>query len=129
MVPGPGFAPQGPMPPRNPTAEWLLCLFVPLYELYYIHRSSKEMEAWSGGRIAYNPTSTLLALTLGAFIIVPPFVAIASYCGRIRESQRMAGLPEDVGFWGFFGRLILIRYAYKWVQDRFNVIGQRPPQY
>jgi hypothetical protein len=87
------------------------------------------MEAWSGGRIQYNPTQTLLALTIGAFIIVPPFVALASYCGRIREARRMAGLPQDVGFWGFFGRALLLGYAYKWVQDKFNETGTRPPQY
>ena len=128
VAPG-GFAPQGPMPPRNPVAEWMLCLFVPFYFLYWFHRANKEMEAWSGGRIEYNPTSSLLALTIGGFIIVPPFVAIASYCGRIREAQRMAGLPQDVGFWGYFGRSFLLGYNYKWVQDRFNVIGTRPPQY
>ena len=129
MVPPGGFAPQGPMPPRKPEIEWLLCIFVPFYSLYFIHRSSKEMEAWSNGRIPYNPTSTLLALTLGTFILVPPFVAIASYCGRIREARRMAGLPQDVGFWGFIGRALLLSYAYKWVQDKLNETGTRPPQY
>jgi hypothetical protein len=128
VAPG-GYAPQGPMPPRNPVAEWMLCAFVPFYELYYIHRSSKEMEAWSGGRIAYNATQTMLALTLGALIIVPAIVSIVHYVGRVREAQGMSGLPQDVGFWGWFGRAILLRYAYKWLQDRFNVIGTRPPQY
>jgi hypothetical protein len=129
LAPPPGYAPQGPMPPRNSVTEWLLCIFVPFYSLYWIHRSNKEMQAWSGGRIDYNATSTLLALTIGAWIIVPPFVALASYCGRIREAQRMAGLPQDVGFWGFFGRALLMGYAYKWAQDKFNEIGTRPPQY
>jgi hypothetical protein len=128
VAPG-GFAPQGPMPPRNPVAEWMLCAFVPFYALYYWHRSNKELEAWSGGRIEYNPTMTLLAITIGGLIIVPPFVAMASYMGRVREAQRMAGLPQDTSFWGFFGRALLLSYAYKWLQDRYNVIGSRPPQY
>jgi hypothetical protein len=87
------------------------------------------MQDWSSGRIDYNPTQTLLALTLGGLIIVPAIVAIVHYLGRVRESQRMSGLPQDVGFWGWFGRALLLRYSYKWLQDRFNVIGTRPPQY
>jgi hypothetical protein len=128
MAPG-GFAPQGPMPPKNPVAEWLLAYFVPFYELYWFHRSNKEMEAWSNGRIEYNATSSLLALTLGWFILVPPFIAWSSYVNRVRETQRMAGLPVDVTFWGTVGRAFLILYSVKYLQDRFNVIGSRPPQY
>jgi hypothetical protein len=129
MVPGAGFAPQGPMPPKNSVAEWLLSYFVPFYNLYWFHRSNKEMQAWSNGRIDYNATSSLLALTLGAIVIVPVFVAWASYIGRVREAQRMAGLPQDVTFWGSVGRAILLLYSVKWLQDKFNEIGTRPPQY
>ena len=117
------------MPPRNSVVEWLLCYFVPFYALYWFHRSNKEMEAWSSGRIDYNATSSLLAITLGWLILVPPFVAWSSYMGRIREAQRMAGLPQTANFWGSVGRAILLSYNTKWHTDQFNEIGQRPPQY
>jgi hypothetical protein len=117
------------MPPRNSVVEWLLAYFVPFYNLYWFHRSNKEMQAWSNGRIDYNATSSLLAITLGWFILVPPFVAWASYMGRIREAQRMAGLPQTANFWGSVGRSFLLLYSVKWHQDQFNEIGVRPPQY
>ena len=121
--------PQGPMPVRNSVVEWLLCYFVPFYALYWFHRANKELEAYSGGRIEYNATSSLLAITLGWFIIVPPFVAWASFMGRIREGQRMAGLPQTANFWGSVGRALLLSYNTKWHTDQFNEIGTRPPQY
>lgn len=143
----PGFAPPPPPPPapaaagplttqpgqamqtRDSIMEWLLCeLLFGIYAIYWLHRASKEMQAWSGGRIDYNPTQTILALTLGWFLIVPGFVALVSFQGRIREAQRMAGLEPTAGFWGFFLRNILLGYGYKWNQDMFNEIAVREPQ-
>jgi hypothetical protein len=129
VAPGGYGAPQGPIPVRNSVVEWLLCYFVPFYALYWFHRYNKELEAYSGGRIEYNATSSLLAITLGWFILVPPFVAWASFMGRIREGQRMAGLPQTANFWGSVGRAILLSYNTKWHTDQANEIGTRPPQY
>ncbi|MEA2478588.1 MAG: hypothetical protein QOJ07_510, partial [Thermoleophilaceae bacterium] len=148
--PGPGYAPDPPGPPplggypgggqlapgapqpfpaRDPIVEWLLCAFVPFYSLYWVYRANKDLEQWSGGRIEFNATSTILALVLGWIIIVPPFIAWASFMGRIREAQRMAGLPQTASFWGSVGRSLLLSYNIKWHQEQFNEIAARPPQY
>jgi hypothetical protein len=143
----PGFAPPPPPPPpapatggplatqpgqamqtRDSIVEWLLSAFVPFYNLYWFYRSNKEMQAWSGGRIAFDATSSLLALTVGWIVIVPPFIAWSSYMGRIREAQRMAGLPQTASFWGSVGRAFLFSYNIKWHQDQFNEIAVREPQ-
>jgi hypothetical protein len=121
-------APQGGIKTRDSVVEWLLCYFVPFYSLIWIHRSNKEMQAWSGGRIDYNATSTLLALTLGWFILVPPFIAWSNYMGRIRTAQQMAGLEPKATFWGSIGRMLLLGYGYKWLQDQFNELAVRQPQ-
>ena len=130
VAPG-GFQPQGPMPPKNSVVEWLLAAFVPafIYGYYWFHRSNKEMEAWSNGRIHYNATKSLLALILGGFLIVPPFIAWSTYIKRVNEARRMAGLPQDVSYWGTIGRSLLLSYSVKHLQDKFNEIGTRPPQY
>ena len=130
--PGGGLAPagpSGPFPARNPVAEWLLCVFVPFYSLYWFYRANKDLQMWSGGRIDFNGTNSMLAITIGWFILVPPFVAWASFMGRIREAQGMAGLPQTANFWGSIGRGILLSYNIKWHQDQFNEISLRPPQY
>jgi len=129
---GPLAAPGGfggPMQTRDSTVEWLLSAFVPFYSLYWVHRANKEMQAWSGGRIDYSAGATITALTLGWIIIVPPIVAWVNYMGRIREAQRMAGLPQTASFWGSVGRAFLLSYNIKWHQDQFNEIAIRQPQF
>lgn len=143
----PGFAPPPPPAPpatasggplatqsggaiktRDSIVEWLLSAFVPFYSLYWLHRASKEMQEWSGGRIDYNATSTLLALTVGWIVIVPGFVALASFQGRVREAQRMAGVEQKASFGKFFLFLLLFGYGYKWSQDQFNEIAPHEAQ-
>ncbi|MEA2398277.1 MAG: hypothetical protein QOK25_1833 [Thermoleophilaceae bacterium] len=116
------------MQTRDSIVEWLLSAFVPFYSLYWFYRANKEMEAWSGGRIPFNATNSILALTLGWIVIIPPFVAWASYMARIREAQRMAGLPQTASFGGSVLRAFLLSYNIKWHQDQFNEIAVRQPQ-
>ena len=119
---------QAPIQTRDSVVEWLLCAFIPFYSLYWFHRANKEMQAWSGGRIDYNAGASLTSLIIGWIIIVPPFVTIARFQGRIREAQRMAGVEQRANFWGWFGRALLLSYAFKWNQDHFNEIAVRQPQ-
>jgi hypothetical protein len=127
MVPG-GYTSGSPLKTRESVVEWLLCAFVPFYSLFWLHRASKEMQSWSGGRIDYSAGATISALTIGAFILVPPFVAIFSFAGRVRRAQEMAGIPPTASGIGFFGRLLLLGYGYKWMQDKLNEIAVRQPQ-
>jgi hypothetical protein len=127
MVAG-GYAPAGGMETRDSTTTWLLCAFVPFYALYHFHRVNKELVAWSRGQIDYNATSSLLALTIGAYVLVPPFVALSSFCGRVRHAQAMAGVEQQCTFGGFFLRLLLLSYGWKWLQDQLNEIAVRQPQ-
>jgi pSer/pThr/pTyr-binding forkhead associated (FHA) protein len=127
MVPG-GYTAASPLKTRESVVEWLLCAFVPFYSLFWIHRASKEMQSWSGGRIDYSAGATISALTIGAMILVPPFVAIFSFGGRVRRAQELAGIQPTASGIGFFGRLLLLGYGYKWMQDQLNEIAVRQPQ-
>ncbi|HEX8648332.1 MAG TPA: hypothetical protein VF715_15675 [Thermoleophilaceae bacterium] len=113
---------------RESVVEWLLCLFIPFYNVYWFHRASKEMQEWSGGRIDYNAGATIAALTIGAFVLIPPFVAIFSFGGRVRRAQELAGVEPRASGIGFFGRLFLLGYGYKWIQDQLNELAGRPAQ-
>jgi hypothetical protein len=127
MVAG-GYGPVGGIETRDPTTTWLLCAFVPFYALIHFHRVNKELVAWSRGQIDYNATSSLLALTIGAYVLVPPFIALSSFTGRVRHAQQMAGLEPRASFGGFFGRLLLLSYGWKWLQEQINEIAVRQPQ-
>jgi hypothetical protein len=127
---GPMVAPGGGggIEAREPTTTWLLCAFVPFYALYHFHRVNKELVAWSRGQIDYNATSSLLALTIGAYVLVPPFIALSSFMGRVRHAQQLAGVEPRASFGAFFLRLLLLGYGWKWLQEQLNEIAVRPAQ-
>jgi hypothetical protein len=124
----PGYATGNPIGTRESVVEWLLCIFIPFYNVYWFHRASKEMQQWSGGRIDYSAGATIAALTIGSFVLIPVIVAILSFGGRVRRAQEMAGVEPRASGGGFFGRLLLLGYGYKWMQDQLNELAVRPPQ-
>ena len=129
MVPGAYGPAGGGMETRDSTRTWLLCALVPFYVIIHFHRTNNELQAWSGGRIQYNSGASLSALLLGGFLFgIPILVAFASYLGRVRTAQQMAGLQPRANFWGFLGRNFLFGYGWKWLQDQFNEIAVRQPQ-
>ena len=118
---GPGFQVRGP------GEQWALCALVPFYSLIWYYRLCKEIGEWSQGRIHTSPGTSIVAMTLGAIVIVPPFVSIAGTMGRIRQCQQMAGLQPQASFWGFIGRLLLVGYGYKWLTEQLNELAVRRP--
>ena len=48
--------------------------------------------------------------------------------GSTAEWTLMAGLEPKASFWGSVGRMFLLGYGYKWLQDQFNEIAVRQPQ-
>lgn len=112
---------------REPVTQWLLCAFVPFYSLIWYHRLCKELGEWSGGRIHTDPTKSVLAVSLGWIVLVPPFISWAGTMSRLREAQAMAGLPQQATFWGSIGRAFLLSYHFKWLQEQLNELAVRRP--
>lgn len=80
---------------RNIFAVWLLLPFITfgIYRLvwyYKINREARDLDK----RIVVNPGMAVVAITFGAFIIVPPFVSIYNTGQRIGQMQAAAGLPS-----------------------------------
>lgn len=118
---GPGFQ------VRNPGAQWALCVLVPFYVFIWYYRLCTEIGEWSQGRIHTNPGTSLLAISLGGFVIVPPWVSLIGTMGRVRQCQQMAGLQPTVSFGGWFGRALLFGYGYKWLTEQLNELAVRRP--
>ena len=117
-----------PLLQEDSTKVWLLALFTfGIYGIIWYYRVCKELGEWSGGRIHTDPTTSVLAVTLGACVVVPPIVSWVGTLGRIREAQQMAGLPPQATFWGSVGRAFLLSYHYKWLQDQLNELSARRP--
>lgn len=112
---------------RDSVPQWLLCLFVPLYSAFWYFRVCKELGGWSRGAIHTDPVKSVLAVTLGAMVLIPALISIAGTMGRIRRAQELAGVEPRASFIGFLGRSFLLGYAYKWTQDQLNELATRAP--
>src|SRR5689334_13526940 len=96
-----GQPPAGPVQPEqrlrlqdDSTKVWLLCIFTcGIYAAIWYYRLCKEIGEWSQGQIETDPTTSVLAVTLGGCVLVPPYISWAGTLGRIRQMQQMVGLP------------------------------------
>jgi len=111
---------------RHPVAVWLLLPLITfgIYSFVWWYKINAEMGRLDPRRPVSAGTS-LLAVTLGAFILVPPFVSIYNAGQRIAERQRVAGLAETcspvIGF-----VLIFVFGLYPiYYQSELNKINER----
>src|SRR5215469_10178102 len=76
---------------RNPVVIWILLPFVTLgiYSLVWYYKVNRETRDLG---VEANPGVSVLAITLGALILVPPFVSMFNTGGRIAQAQRSAGV-------------------------------------
>jgi hypothetical protein len=79
---------------RNIILVWLVWPFITLgiYHLVWWYKINREARDLDPG-IDVEPAISVLAITLGALIIVPPFVSIFKTGDRIAHMQSAAGMP------------------------------------
>ncbi len=119
---------QRPPLADDPTKVWLLSIFTcGIYGAIWYYRLCKELGGWSRGRIETDPTTSVLAVTLGACVVVPYYMSWAGTLGRIRQAQQMAGLQPKAQFWPWLGLSLLAGYSYYWLQEQLNELAARPP--
>ncbi|WP_322762939.1 DUF4234 domain-containing protein [Frankia sp. Cr2] len=78
---------------RNPFAAGfgLPLITLGIYSIIWIYKTNKELSEYDR-RIVVDPTLSVLAVTLGVLLIVPPLVAVWRLCARTRQAQQSAGL-------------------------------------
>ena len=78
---------------RNIFLVWLVWPLITLgiYAFVWYYKVNREARDFDS-RIEVNPAVSVIAVTLGAIIIVPPFVSIYRTGERIATMQRSAGL-------------------------------------
>ena len=64
---------------------------------YYVNDELKQVGASKGEEdLAHsNPTMSVVAITIGSLIVVPPFISAFAYGKRILRAQEAVGVPEQ----------------------------------
>jgi hypothetical protein len=74
---------------RNPWGVWLLGLTI-IYPFIWYFKINKELRDFSE-QIDVQPGMSVIAITLGGFLFLPPFISWAHTTTRIQKAQKLAG--------------------------------------
>jgi Domain of unknown function (DUF4234) len=96
IAPGSGFAKL-----RNPWGVLGLTLItLGIYYVfwwYFINREMKDVGNANGVDLGQSPGTSVLAVTVGAFVIIPPFVSVWKTGRRMEGTQRTVGVSGGSG--------------------------------
>ena len=81
---------------RNPLGViGLSIITIGIYLIFWYYFVNKELaeigKAKGTDECGTSPGTSVLAITLGVFIIVPPFVSIYNTCKRLQAAERLTG--------------------------------------
>jgi hypothetical protein len=127
---------QGQGKIRNPLAPALLPFVTfGIYGLVWYYKINKEMaelgRAKNTNELGDSPGTSLLAITLGAFILVPAFVSVYNTWKRANAAEALTGVQGMEAPLGFLLSLFISPVGYYFLQRDLNnvllVQAGRPP--
>lgn len=90
---------------------------------YFIHRELRDFgRAKNTDELGTSPGTSLLAVTLGALIVVPALVSIYRGFKRVQAAQRLTGLEELNGWIGLILFLVFSPALYAYMQSGLNAV-------
>jgi hypothetical protein len=115
---------------RNPLGViGLMFITLGIYGIFWYYFINKELaeigKARGTDQLGTSPGTSVLAVTLGAFIIVPPFVSMYKTWKRLEDAQRLTGNPDpfSAGL-GFILSLFIGPVGTYLLQDNMNKVLQ-----
>jgi Domain of unknown function (DUF4234) len=107
---------------RRPWGVFLLVLVtLGIYYLVWYYKTNRELADYG---IGDSPGLSLLAITLGGLLIVPPFVSEWRYYRRISQAQARAGMDHRIshvtGFVLYLIALIVLPFETVYAQHHLN---------
>jgi hypothetical protein len=108
-------------PALLPYVTFLIYLFVWYYK---INREMADLgKARGTDELGDNPGKSVLAVTLGAFIIVPAVISTINTGKRIQAAQRLAGVePQMNGWLAVVMGLLITPVLYAYEQSELNKV-------
>lgn len=118
---------------RNPLGVFGLGLItIGIYWIVWYYKINNEMKdygrAYNDTELAEsNPTNSVLAVTLGALLIVPAIVSYYRTVGRIRRVQRIGGVELTSGWLVLVLYLVISIAIPPYLQSGLNELWKRYP--
>jgi hypothetical protein len=113
---------------RGPWTVILLTLVtIGIYGIFWYYYMNKELaelgKARGTDQLGTNPGTSVLAVTLGVFIIVPPFVSVWNTWKRHDAARKMFGVTEGIdNVPGFLLNIFISPAAYYFMQKGQNAV-------
>jgi hypothetical protein len=116
---------------------WLVALFtlitLGIYYLVWYFKVNREMADWGEQNnidIGTSPGMSVIAITLGAILLVPPFVSIWGTGKRMQLTQRAADVQGGSGLLWFVLHMIPLvsLFAPTYLQIQLNKAWQTRPE-
>jgi hypothetical protein len=80
---------------RRPWGAFLLALItLGIYYLVWYYKTNRELRDVAG--IDVSPGIAVLAISLGSFVLIPPFVSTWRFFKRIHRAQEAAGVNHPI---------------------------------
>ncbi len=68
-----------------------------IFWYFYVNKELAEIgKAHNSDECGDSPGTSVLAVTLGALIIVPAFVSAYNFCKRLQAAERLSGAPQGM---------------------------------
>jgi hypothetical protein len=113
---------------RSPWAPALLPLITlgiyAIFWYYYINREMADLGRAKGtDELGDSPAKSVLAVTLGALIIVPAVISVIHTAQRIQRAQRLTGVEPQLNGWLALVLALVISPAfYAYEQSELNKV-------
>ena len=90
---------------------------------YFIHRELKDYGRAKGtNELGDSPGKSVLAITLGALVIVPAIVSIVRGFKRVQAAEKLAGVDPINGWIGLILFLVFSPAYYAYMQSGLNSV-------
>ena len=102
---------------------------IAIYYFYWWYQVNREMRDYGRAKgtdeLGDSPGTSLLAVTLGALIIVPALVSTYRGFKRVQAAQRLAGADPLNGWIGLLLYILISPAFFAYVQSGLNPVWER----
>jgi len=114
---------------RSPLASWGLAIItIFIYYWVWYYKINDEARRYLGDE-TIKPGVAVLAVALGWFLIVPPFISVYRTGQRIERMQDKAGVQNTISpALGLLASLVFIHIHIPYMQENLNKVWRRYEQ-